>query len=618
MSDDKHKSQPRMDSELPPPGRKRRPSRGLRVPNDPVPRLSMDRIETPSDEMSRPTMPSIETSVQNSSVIDVPAAPFVVSLDRDALRENEHLVTVEDDAPVVDLATPNPAPVHLATPGPASIPRPRSSVLPPALEAAPPKAEEQSVVVRQVRRRIRSIGTDEAAEPLPVEEDESESFTLEDDGASIEVASLVMAHPPAISLTSSEDSSALVSSLLESLENDNAESLDHLAALADEPSEPATRTASMPPPPPGPTPSALRRPSFLPPSIPAPAQSAEPELVTESEELMATPSLLTSLEDLMEDADDDSLSDVQLETVDEIAIEPVPPPNEAAHATESKDGEAPPPRPPPRPSNVESAARPTIAESRATRRRQWWEEIFNDDYLRTLPKYTPQQVASEGDFIEASLGVERGATVLDLGCGVGRHAIELSKRGYDILGLDLSLAMLARASEEAQNREAKLNFLHADMGEMDFQGNFDAAYCMGSTYGCFDDEKNTDLVHRVHRALKPGGTFLLEVVNRDYAAEQHPSMVWYEADGCVCMEETNFNWFTSRLESKRTLLLEDGKQREHKFSLRLYSLHELGKSLSSAGFRVIEVSGHPKTPGAFFGSNSRTILILAQKRENDA
>ena len=258
-----------------------------------------------------------------------------------------------------------------------------------------------------------------------------------------------------------------------------------------------------------------------------------------------------------------------------------------------------------------------VSSDAKPRRRQWWEEIFNDDYLRTQRRYTPEQTAAEGNFIEASLGVEKGAAVLDVGCGIGRQAVELATRGYEVLGMDLSLAMLSRASDLAQQRGAKLNFLQSDMLEMEFSELFDAAYCVGSTFGFFDEDKNADVIHRLHRALKPGGTLLLEVVNRDCAAGQHPSMTWYEADSCVCMEETHFNWFTSRLEGKRTLLLEDGRQREQKFSMRMYSLHELGKLLNNAGFRVIEVSGHQKTPGAFFGTHSQMLIILAQKRTDD-
>ena len=62
--------------------------------------------------------------------------------------------------------------------------------------------------------------------------------------------------------------------------------------------------------------------------------------------------------------------------------------------------------------------------------------------------------------------------VLDLACGTGRHAIELTRRGYEVVGFDLSLAMLAKAAEEAQDRDQKLNFVQGDMREMTFDGTF--------------------------------------------------------------------------------------------------------------------------------------------------
>jgi SAM-dependent methyltransferase len=196
---------------------------------------------------------------------------------------------------------------------------------------------------------------------------------------------------------------------------------------------------------------------------------------------------------------------------------------------------------------------------------------------------------------------------------VGRQAIELATRGYEVIALDLSLPMLSRAADYAQERGAKLNFLHSDMREMEFNEMFDAAYCINTSFGFFDEDGNADVIQRIFRALKPGGTLLLDVHNRDYALGCTPSMAWYEAEGCVCMEETSFNYIKSRLEVKRTLLLDDGRQREIAYSIRLYSLHELGKMLHHAGFRIVEVSGSPRTPGAFFGPASRQLIILAQK-----
>ena len=248
------------------------------------------------------------------------------------------------------------------------------------------------------------------------------------------------------------------------------------------------------------------------------------------------------------------------------------------------------------------------------RGKPWWEELFNDDYLRTTGAVTEREIAAEATFIEESLGVAKGATVLDLACGSGRHAIELAARGYQVIGFDLSLAMLARASDDAQERHQKLNFVQGDMREMTFEDAFDGVYCWQTSFGFFEEEKNAAVVGNVHRALKKGGQFLLEVVNRDYVAHDAPSLVWFEGDGCICMDEVHLDFITSRLRVKRTMMMDDGRSKEIEYSVRVYSLHELGKLLNDAGFRVAEVSGRIQTPGVFFGAEAPSIIILAEKR----
>jgi hypothetical protein len=109
---------------------------------------------------------------------------------------------------------------------------------------------------------------------------------------------------------------------------------------------------------------------------------------------------------------------------------------------------------------------------------------------------------------------------------------------------------------------------------------------------------------------------LLDVVNRDYVIRSQPNLVWFQGDGCVCMEETQFNYFTSRLEVKRTVILDDGRQRENLYTIRLYSLHELGTVLHQQGFRVAEVTGYEATPGVFFGADSPRVIMLAERRAN--
>jgi SAM-dependent methyltransferase len=259
---------------------------------------------------------------------------------------------------------------------------------------------------------------------------------------------------------------------------------------------------------------------------------------------------------------------------------------------------------------------PQSADNLGLRRkgRLWWEELFNDDYVRTMEKLTDAQVGTEVDFIETSLGLERGGAMLDLACGTGRQAIELARRGYEVVAFDLSLSMLARAGDDAQEREVKLNFVQGDMREMTFEEQFDGVYCWNTSFGYFDEEKNAQVVDRVRGALKKGGLFLLDVVNRDFIVRQSPSLAWFEGDGCVCMDEMTVDFITSRMRVKRTLMLDDGRTRETEYSVRIYSLNELGRILHEHGFKVSEVSGRVATPGVFFGNESPRTIILAEKR----
>jgi SAM-dependent methyltransferase len=326
-----------------------------------------------------------------------------------------------------------------------------------------------------------------------------------------------------------------------------------------------------------------------------------------------------------------------LETAEELTEEDVAPDSEDRPASEasgapaSEDPARKPPPPPRRPVTVEPAAQPAAAKEkteavvprekketlddapRARQRRPWWEELFGDDFIRATKRLSDKQIQQECSFIEESLGVAAGGVVLDLGCGSGQHAVELASRGYGVVGYDLSLFQLALAADVAQEADQRLNFLQGDMREMAFEEMFDGVYCWNTTFGYFEEEKNFAVAQRVFKALRPGGMFLLDVANRDFVVAQSPSQVWYEGEGCVCMDDMSVDFITSRLRVKRSVILDDGRTRECTYSIRLYSLHELGKLLHDVGFRVTEASGHPSMPGVFFGQSSPRIVILAQR-----
>jgi SAM-dependent methyltransferase len=297
---------------------------------------------------------------------------------------------------------------------------------------------------------------------------------------------------------------------------------------------------------------------------------------------------------------------------------PPPPPPAAQH----KSPPAPPPTKPkeqPTAARVEKAPSPTSRTANdsklSPRGKPWFVDLFDEDYLRTLPFLTPQATQAEAEFVINAMGLTPGAQVLDIGCGYGRHAMELAGRGFHVVGLDLSTPLLVRGGEEAHRRGLQINFVRGDMRELDFESQFDGAYCLFSTFGYFDDEMNKKTIANIARALKPGGRVMIEILNRDYLISDLPTRVWWEGDGCVVLEEVELNYFSSRIQVNRSVVFDDGRQLEQEISVRAYSLHEVGKLMHAAGFRVLEVSGGYHTRGRFFGNQSRHIIVLAERKE---
>ena len=310
-----------------------------------------------------------------------------------------------------------------------------------------------------------------------------------------------------------------------------------------------------------------------------------------------------------------------------IRAQTAPPIAPQAENTKPKIPIEPPPvpaKPPAPPVAKKDPAKPAAAsvaarvDAKAARGKPWFVDLFDEDYLRTLPFLTPQATQAEAEFVIEAMQLAPGAQVLDVGCGYGRHAMELAARGFHVVGLDMSTPLLVRGGEEAHRRGLTINFIRGDMRELDFENQFDAAYSLFSTFGYFDDETNKKTLQNIARALKPGGKVLIEILNRDYVIADLPTRVWWEGDGCVVLEEVELNYFSSRIQVNRSVVFDDGRQLEQEISVRAYSLHEVGKLMHAAGFRVLEVSGGYQMKGRFFGNQSRHIIVLAERKETPA
>lgn len=245
----------------------------------------------------------------------------------------------------------------------------------------------------------------------------------------------------------------------------------------------------------------------------------------------------------------------------------------------------------------------------------WYSQIFNEDYLRTVPKNSPKQTEREAKFIIERLGIESGARVLDLCCGFGRHTLYLAKNGFDMVGLDLSMIMLKKALADAQANNQAIKFIHGDMRKLTFKAIFDAIYNVQTSFGYFDDVSNFKVLQGIFNALKPGGVFLIETVNPDFLINDLPLRIWWKGRECMLLEEIDMEALSGVLKISRSFVFDDQKRApwEQKIQIRLYTAHEMRALLTRAGFKVVELSGDYSLPGAYFGATSPKVIFVAEK-----
>ena len=148
-------------------------------------------------------------------------------------------------------------------------------------------------------------------------------------------------------------------------------------------------------------------------------------------------------------------------------------------------------------------------------KKQWYELLFENYGQKYDTESFVQGTVGECDFIENELRSDKSLKILDVGCGTGRHTIELSKRGYDVTGIDLSESQLARAREKAANNKLKIDFQNKDARNLPFEDEFDVAImlCEGGFPLMETDEMNYEILKNVTKSLKKHGKFIFTTLN---------------------------------------------------------------------------------------------------------
>lgn len=148
-----------------------------------------------------------------------------------------------------------------------------------------------------------------------------------------------------------------------------------------------------------------------------------------------------------------------------------------------------------------------------------WEAFFDQHAPHYMNNGFTKNTLNEVDFVMEELGLEPGGSILDIGCGTGRHSIELAKRGYRMTGVDLSAGMLEEARKAAALAQVQVEWIQCDAVKYSAAAAFDAVICLcEGAFGLVgrDEEPiahDMAILRQISHSLKPGGRFLLTTLN---------------------------------------------------------------------------------------------------------
>jgi 2-polyprenyl-3-methyl-5-hydroxy-6-metoxy-1,4-benzoquinol methylase len=251
---------------------------------------------------------------------------------------------------------------------------------------------------------------------------------------------------------------------------------------------------------------------------------------------------------------------------------------------------------------------------------QWYEALFaNFGKTYDRESYT-QGTVGEVDFVERELGGDRSKRILDIGCGTGRHAIELAKRGYRVTGFDLSEGQLCRAQEKAAAAGVSVDFHRRDATQPHFSQEFDAAimFCEGAFSLMETDQKNFAILQHAGAALRPGGKLLLTTLNALFPLFHSVKDFLAANESGTAIDKLTFDLMTFREYAQLTFTDDAGRSQTVATNERYYTPAEMSWLLQTAGFAKVDIFGCHL--GQFSREHALTdddfeMLVVAEKEE---
>jgi len=226
--------------------------------------------------------------------------------------------------------------------------------------------------------------------------------------------------------------------------------------------------------------------------------------------------------------------------------------------------------------------------------KKWYESLFENYGKKYDNEIFTKGTIGECDFIEKEIDYDKSLRIIDIGCGTGRHSIELTKRGYNVIGIDLSDSQLERAKEKAKAQNLKIDFMKLDARKLPFENQFDLAImlCEGGFCLMETDEMNFEILRNVAKSLNKSGKLIFTALNGLFPLYHSVEEFHITKDeGDTTCRSNTFDLMTFRDYNITTIEDDSGIKKELKCNERYYVPSEIKWLLKSLGFKKIDIYG---------------------------
>lgn len=241
--------------------------------------------------------------------------------------------------------------------------------------------------------------------------------------------------------------------------------------------------------------------------------------------------------------------------------------------------------------------------------RPWYEVAFGPRYDEVYSHRDDASADREIAWLADVLEATAQDSLLDVGCGNGRHLAAWSRRGLSAVGIDLSPNLVERARER---NLPNVCVLRGDMRELGFGPHFDLVTNLFTSFGYFEPEGDRAVIRGIVAALRPGGRFAMDYLN---APAVRASLVPHSrrvVAGAVIEETRRIDDDTSRVEKDVVHRSETGEETRYRESVRLYERVELETLLAEEGLLVRSVAG--ELDGSPYDEMSSRIILIAERK----